>query len=72
MREKSWHNLPLPPHQLVRLAGDDEAVEKPAATEGVNIVLENRLRFGQGVHGVNLLGERLIHLGLELAVKEFC
>ena len=44
VREKSWHNLPLPPHQLVRLSGDDEAVEKEAATEGATIVLEIRLR----------------------------
>ena len=37
VREKSWHNLPLPPHQLVRLPGDDEFVEKEAATEGGTI-----------------------------------
>ena len=46
-REKRWHKLPLPPHHLVRLAGDDELVEKEAATEGVTIVLEIRLRCGQ-------------------------
>ena len=46
VREQSWHNLPLPPHQLVRLAGDDETVEKQAATEGAlkALKLEIRLR----------------------------
>ena len=43
-REKRWHKLPLPPHQLVCLPGDEEFVEKEAATEGFTIVLEIRLR----------------------------
>ena len=45
-REKRWHKLPLPLHQLVRLPGDDEFVEKEAATEGGTIAagLEIRLR----------------------------
>ena len=44
VREGRGLNLLLPPHQLGRLAGDDQSVEKQAATEGVNIVLEIRLR----------------------------
>ena len=46
VREKSWLKLPLPPHHLVRLPGDDEAVEKQAATEGAlkALKLEIRLR----------------------------
>ena len=47
VREDRGLNLLLPPHQLVRLPGDDEFVEKEAAVEGPTIVLEIRLRCGQ-------------------------
>ena len=40
-------NLLFPPHQLFRLAGDDEFVDKPAAIEGETFGFELNLKSGQ-------------------------